>query len=763
MIRRPPRSTLFPYTTLFRSDVTCEGGLEPECAADENGVATCTCPTIPTLDFTLSQDTLNGTTGNDTFRGPLEFNAGNGLQIATLQTGDTANGLGGADTLNATLNGTAVVPTLTGIETQNYTLFAATALTATNISGVDLVNTKNSVATLTVNNLQETSSLGVENVTDGASGLTAGFATTVTTGTGDEIGLTISGSNAGTVTINTGATNGFETIGVATSGGVANKLVSIVQGVGTSLATANFTGSQALQIQTMPNTVRTYGGAALTGGLTLGNGTAITAGTVYATFATVDLLSMATGSGDDVIIFNNTLDGNDASGNTIDLGAGTDVVQASFGATVGTQLPLRNTEEVRFNATANTISVNLGGVTGLTGVTIEGDGAANTFTLLNVPGIPGLNFRGDGTQAAQTFDAITYTTNSASGASDTLAVNVNNRGTALNATGTTNVFTLGSGGNPLTVGNIETFNVTVADGPGTFNGITAAQATTFNFTASSNLTLGAVAGGNTTSVNASAVTGNFSGTFSTMGNGGQVTIGNGTTNTVSIAGSAGTTISVNGGSGNDTITGSAQGDVISGGGGNDVITGGAGGDTLTGGTGNDNFHVGADADNTTDAITPVGDFSVGTDVLSFQLTTIDAIAGIDNIVRGAGNADVAAAEAIDFNVFAAGGAVAATATDNIFANQSVITTTFASAFTAGTDINLVANTGSATDAIIFMFYDATNQQAVIGYLQDNNSNADNDIEEADTEVFTEIVRIGLSAANYTALTASTASFAFIAE
>src|SRR5260370_37396795 len=27
MIRRPPRSTLFPYTTLFRSVLTCTGGL----------------------------------------------------------------------------------------------------------------------------------------------------------------------------------------------------------------------------------------------------------------------------------------------------------------------------------------------------------------------------------------------------------------------------------------------------------------------------------------------------------------------------------------------------------------------------------------------------------------------------------------------------------------------------------------------------------------------------------------------------------------
>src|SRR2546427_6154731 len=32
MIRRPPRSTLFPYTTLFRSAVACGAALVPVCA-----------------------------------------------------------------------------------------------------------------------------------------------------------------------------------------------------------------------------------------------------------------------------------------------------------------------------------------------------------------------------------------------------------------------------------------------------------------------------------------------------------------------------------------------------------------------------------------------------------------------------------------------------------------------------------------------------------------------------------------------------------
>src|SRR5256885_12908924 len=37
MIRRPPRSTLFPYTTLFRSDV-CHRFLNPRTAAAAEGI-----------------------------------------------------------------------------------------------------------------------------------------------------------------------------------------------------------------------------------------------------------------------------------------------------------------------------------------------------------------------------------------------------------------------------------------------------------------------------------------------------------------------------------------------------------------------------------------------------------------------------------------------------------------------------------------------------------------------------------------------------
>jgi Ca2+-binding RTX toxin-like protein len=609
----------------------CDDGGATACAADGSVTEVCAegdtaeictaCPSI-TLDFTLSQDNLVGGGTDDVFSAQLIFNSGSGTSIASLQTGDAAQGAAGADILNATLNGTALVPTLSGIETQNYTAFAATTLTATNISGVDFINSKSSTATLTVNSLQETTNVGLESVTDGASGIVATFATAVTTGATDAIGVTVNGSNAGAVNITTGATNGFETVNFTSSGLTANALTALTQTTGTSLATATFAGTQALTVLVMPNTVLTYDGSAMTGGLTLGTGTSVNGSTVYATFATANLKDFKTGSGNDVVIFNNTLDGNDASGTTelIDLGAGTDVVQASFGATVGTQLKLRNVEEVRFNATASGVSINLGGVTGLTNVTIEGDGTANTFTLLNVPGTPALNFRGNGTQAAQVYDTITYTSNSATGAADTLAINVNNRGTALNSgTGTANVHTIG--GAALTAANIETINVTVTDGPATFSGITAAAASTFSFTASSDLTLGTVAGGTTTSVNASGVTGNFSGTFSTLGAGAQVTLGNGTTNTLSIAGSGGATISITGGSGADSITGSAQADVIAGGAGADVITGGAGSDTLTGGSGIDTFVLSTIVLNAN--LKTISDFTAGAsgDILRFDATT----------------------------------------------------------------------------------------------------------------------------------------------
>ena len=88
---------------------------------------------------------------------------------------------------------------------------------------------------------------------------------------------------------------------------------------------------------------------------------------------------------------------------------------------------------------------------------------------------------------------------------------------------------------------------------------------------------------------------------------------------------------LNGGTGNDTITGSRDGDSISGDGGDDSVLGGLGNDTVDGGEGNDtlNGEVGDDSllGNTGNDLMDGGD---GDDILSGSLGNDTAIGGVGN-------------------------------------------------------------------------------------------------------------------------------------
>ena len=104
-----------------------------------------------------------------------------------------------------------------------------------------------------------------------------------------------------------------------------------------------------------------------------------------------------------------------------------------------------------------------------------------------------------------------------------------------------------------------------------------------------------------------------------------------------------------GGSGNDTITGSATADIIVGGegndsiagaGGNDTLTGGAGADTLLGGLGNDLFLLGALGDHSAGEVI---DGNEGSDELRFTATsaaTLTLTSGVivERVVIGTGTA-----------------------------------------------------------------------------------------------------------------------------
>ena len=99
-------------------------------------------------------------------------------------------------------------------------------------------------------------------------------------------------------------------------------------------------------------------------------------------------------------------------------------------------------------------------------------------------------------------------------------------------------------------------------------------------------------------------------------------------------------VMVDGGDGNDTITGSAGGDSLAGGAGDDLINGGAGNDTIEGNTGNDTV-LASDGDDSVDG----GDGNdsinggLGNDALNGDADndTIDGAEGNDTITGGFGN------------------------------------------------------------------------------------------------------------------------------
>ena len=122
------------------------------------------------------------------------------------------------------------------------------------------------------------------------------------------------------------------------------------------------------------------------------------------------------------------------------------------------------------------------------------------------------------------------------------------------------------------------------------------------------------------------------------------------TGTASFAGEVGfdtlvlnTIENVVGGSGNDTITGDANDNVLNGGAGNDTMVGGGGNDTfiggtgansMTGATGNDTYFV----DNVGDVVVELA--NQGTDTINTTLTTysLAALANVENLTfTGVGN------------------------------------------------------------------------------------------------------------------------------
>ncbi|MCG3137934.1 MAG: hypothetical protein HJJLKODD_01789 [Phycisphaerae bacterium] len=684
------------------ADLDC-GTCDTLCTEGDDA-AVCECDDcIASFDFTINQDNLSSTTGDDEFLAPLVVPQGTGTQANTLQTGDSANGLAGDDVMNASFAdlaaGTSVVATLTGIETFNLTSYDVdhtVTLVGNNITGVTTINTLNSVGDISVDSLKANAAAGILGLTDAGDYLEMKWVTGASnplTATTDELDITVSDTTAGELRITTD-TNGFEIANFLSDGDLANVLsLFAVTGGSTNLKTANFDGDQNLTVTVLPNTITTIDASGMTTTFQLGGGTAAGGYTDFPSAAN-NLVALTGGTGNDTIIFDENLNTNDFSGATVDLGTGTDVAQASFASDFGIASPFRNTEEFRFNATASGLTVNFSGITGLATLTNDEDGTANTITLQNVPAtagvFPTLNYRGDNATTAQVFDTITYSATGATGSSDTMNINVANRGTAL-ASG--NAFTIGGGA--ITAAGFENVNVDVADGPVTFNGITASTLVTFDIdhAGSSNVTLGTVAPTSATFVtfDASGVSGNLSATLDWMTSGASITTGGGNDTIIVGTNSTGTTLSGSFGSGNDSFTGDSDTDCA------DTVSGGAGADTFDTYGGNDTITSGADQDTILYRQTTASDredctdftMGAGGDVLKFDQSDL----GLAGVTEYVGTTAGAAGEYI------------VAFTDASYASEAAAETAFTGTTTLGDGVNAIIIYHDSTAGYVKILWD----------------------------------------------------------
>lgn len=685
----------------------CVAGTNPcaegESCSEGDEAAICTPPTEPTVNFTLNADNLTGTADDDSFVAELEFNQGSGTQIPTFQTGDRADGQAGEDVADIQLNtGTEVVPAvLSGIETLNVTAFTAGAtINCTNVTGISDLNTVSSTADLTFSAIQELTDIGAFNLNATTVDLTAIFAqSSTTTASTDEITLSLSSSKGGNVTISTAATNGFETLNVASAGDISNAVERIFSETGTpngadettTMATMKVTGTTAAQLKAFPATILTVDASGMSGGLTVGSGT--TAAT-YTGWAASNMTKFTGSSGADVLLFGNSLNGSDFTANSPDLGDGADVVQNAFGASYSPASPFKNAEEFRLNATASGLTINFNGVTGLTKVTNESDGTANTMTLQSVPSVssgvfPTLSYRGDNTQAAQTYDTLTYTANN-TGNGDALAIDVNNRGTALNSSGTTNAHIIGA----ITAAGFENVTIDVADGPVTFGGFTLSTLKTLDVDASSNVTMGEVdaTGATIETVDFGGVVGNVTATLDWMTNG-SITGSPTGNNTITInTNSTGTTMQVTLGAGNDAFVGDTDtdcADTVQAGAGSDVIQAGDGNDSITTGSGSDIVIYDQVAANDREDIT---DFTAGAggDVMKFDQSDL----GLNGVTEGVGVIGAIAATFI--NVLTGSGA----------ATDAAAETAYNAASAHGDGVEYILIYFNTTDNTTHIIYDA---------------------------------------------------------
>ncbi len=511
-----------------------------------------------TTTLTSSVDTVSGTPGNDTVKGVVSSTAGQ----TTLGAGDNINGQGGTDTLEIIFDGTGDFgPVATVANTEVFLLknfgTATNDANLANITGIEQVWNDGSTQAVNVTNLGSLPTIGIRNTVVDTD---VTFTNAALAGSSDSVTVLLDSVNntATDVTLgNTSGTEGVETVVVNSSGSSANRLNSLNSDQ-SDFTTLTVMGTQALTLDSVDSTLTTIDASALGAGLTA---------TISAATTANDVSFIGSASADSITV------GTTTQADTIDGGDGTDTLTSAgtFGATVSNVEAL-----VQLVAGADAdISADFDKAQSIASLTVTSSGTTATFqtlTVTNLAANPSITLISNG---ASDFDkaASAISLKTSTGSSDTVTLNFQGNGS----------YTFSD--NDIDVAGIENIVVN-STASGTWLNSQAdlfSQATDVlkkvTFTGSSKIDIDATLSASTSAIeiDGSALTGILD----------------------IAAAPTGGTLTIKGGSGNDVLTGGANGDTITTGGGNNTVNGGGGADTITGGSGNDTIVQGAGADSIT--------------------------------------------------------------------------------------------------------------------------------------------------------------------
>lgn len=556
--------------------------------------------------------------GNDT----LWTNNG-GAGTSTIK--DMIDGGAGADTLR-TYAGVGSNVAITNVETLEMRGNSAISDISSFDASLKKVilrneNGANAAQTFTLNKV--TAALAVSDIelrhsvtntgTETGTGDTVVISLATSSGTADAAALTVVNDlNKGTTYNYALTASGVETVTVNDNDTETNQLT--LNSASSHKTAVNLTGGTAGLNYVVKGTViaKTLDASTQKSNLTLTVGTAD---------QTIKL-----GSGNDMLTFDG-LDTFNGSDSLTDAG-GTDTVRAAFSGDVAGTPSLAGIEKLQIIATENT-TIDLANGVGITELAILSDkavdGAGEIFTaavtgvaitdiitlkntnLTSVnffgdadgTGVDGgdLNTTGDSGAYTQTFNGLTLSNN----ASATLAVNIaaplanleTGASDGIKAYNLGQLTTHGVTDMTIAVANEHNNSASGSDYSGdttTIANIWDRDLVNLTISAKGNVNVGTVTG-NTVNSNikkfdASAVGGKTTAVVKALGDNAVVTLAGGD-DTFNALGSAGNNVTINGGNGKNTITGTAQSDYIYTGSGNDTIAADRGNNTVKSGAGND--------------------------------------------------------------------------------------------------------------------------------------------------------------------------------